>query len=201
MDYADFELTTYKEWSPTQFDCRGAFLPDRQDWYVVPVIRTRDSGPLDESNFVSALEILEDESDTIEVHRFDHWGPGWFEIIIAHPSRHADVAKIVASLSDYPVLNDDDFAERKYELALRAWNDYGYRDLLEQIGQTFELNEPTQNFLESLDSDKLWELHSDRSSFGYECNDTSVNFDFRWVDEQDFQREDLAAFICKNHRN
>jgi len=48
-------MQTYRDFRPTGFDSRGAFLDaDRQDWLVVPVGRNRDSGPLDESNFAAA---------------------------------------------------------------------------------------------------------------------------------------------------
>lgn len=81
-------MQTYAEFRPTAFDRRGAFLDDdRRAWYVLPVTRTRDSGTFDQSNFETALRILGGESETCEVHRFGHWGPGWFEIILVHPER------------------------------------------------------------------------------------------------------------------
>ena len=101
-------MTTYSQFRPTAFDPEGLGLPDRQDWLVLPVIQTRDSGPLEVSNFRVALQQLDGESNTVEVHHFNHWGPGWFEIILAHPSREADVTAIEESLEEYPVLDDVD---------------------------------------------------------------------------------------------
>lgn len=77
----------------------------RENWIVAPVSRNRDSGPLDESNFASALELLGGESESCEVHRFGHWGPGWYEIIIVHPSRAREIDDLESSLESYPVLN------------------------------------------------------------------------------------------------
>ena len=116
-------MQRYSEYSPTQFDIRGLGCDDRQDWLVLGLIRTRDSGPLDESNFASALRILGDESETLEVHRFGHWGPGWFEIILLHPSRQGEGEEIERRLENYPVLDDDDFSEREYEAANDIWRD------------------------------------------------------------------------------
>jgi hypothetical protein len=106
-------MIKYKDWSPTGFDSKGAFLPEQQEWFVAPVTRTRDSGPFDESNFEAALKILGGESDTCEVHNFRHWGPGWFEIILVHPNREQKVKKIEESLEGYPLLDEDDFCERE----------------------------------------------------------------------------------------
>lgn len=118
------KLSTYSEHRPTGFDRAGAFLPDRQDWFVVPVSQTRDSGPLDQSNFQVALDWLGGESETVEVHRFGHWGPGWYEIIIIKPGSKAEViAKdIDASLADYPVLDEMHYSELEYNLACETWH-------------------------------------------------------------------------------
>jgi len=118
-------MRTYSEFRPTGFDAKGAFLPDQQDWLVVPVSQTRDSGPFEESNFAVALKILGGESDTVEVHRFGHWGPGWFEIIIVHPDLRAAVEDIEASLENYPVLDDEDFSEREWNKASEYWVSLG----------------------------------------------------------------------------
>jgi hypothetical protein len=67
-------MKKYKDYSPTEFDCKGLNLPDKQEWLVVPVMQTRDSGPLELSNFRTALKMLCDESENVEVHRFGHWG-------------------------------------------------------------------------------------------------------------------------------
>lgn len=116
-------MKRYREFQPTGFDPKGLGLDDRQEWLVVPVMRTRDSGPLDESNFDAAAKRLGGEGDTVEVHRFGHWGPGWFEIIIVDPtSEAATVAQeIEACLADYPVLDENDFSEREWNAANETW--------------------------------------------------------------------------------
>lgn len=113
-------LSTYSGHVPTVFD-QHINLAGREDWLIVPVSRNRDSGLLDQSNFDMALQSLGGESDTVEVHRFGHWGPGWYEIIIVDPNdvkatKEAD--EIAAALADYPVLSDEDFSRREYEATI-----------------------------------------------------------------------------------
>jgi hypothetical protein len=125
-------MNTYSKFRPTEFDRAGAFLPDQGNWLVVPVSQNRDSDCLSQSNFDTALEMLGGEyEDRLEVHRFGHWGPGWFEIIIINP----DCADLVIQamiieekLAKYPVLNEDDFSFRVYEKASQWWNDCGLRE-------------------------------------------------------------------------
>lgn len=123
-------MKTYAQFQPTGFDRRGAFLPERQDWFVVPVSRNRDSGPLYESNFEAALKKLGGESETVEVHRFGHWGPGWFEIIIVAPGTKAEktAQEIEGSLENYPVLDEDDFSAREWESASQGWDNCSLKE-------------------------------------------------------------------------
>lgn len=110
-------MIKYSEFQPTAFDSKGLLgeYHGISDFLVVPVTQTRDSGPLDRSNFEQALEMLGGESDDVQVHRFGHWGPGWFEIILVDPkSDKVRIAEdIESSLADYPVLNEEDFSEKE----------------------------------------------------------------------------------------
>jgi len=79
--------------------------------------------------------MLGGESDTVEVHRFGHWGPGWYEIIIVHPdSPQAKIAYDIArSLEDYPLLDEEDHSRRETEDAIESWGNYGARDYRKDI--------------------------------------------------------------------
>ena len=125
-------MKPYKDWAPTGHDHCGAFLDDdRQHWLVCPVMQTRDSGPLDQSNFASFLEGLGGEGNHVEVHRFGHWGPGWFEIIIVDPAATEIISKareMQASLENYPALDEDDYSKREYEDFEEAWESWGRSD-------------------------------------------------------------------------
>jgi hypothetical protein len=121
----------YSEFQPTGFDPCGLGLDNRQDWLVVPVSYTRDSGPLDESNFVTALDMLGGESATCEVHRFGHWGPGWFEIILVHPDREDAVAEIESRLEDYPLLDEEDYSQKQYDEIMEAWDNMSLQERID----------------------------------------------------------------------
>lgn len=121
-------LTEYRDFAPTPFDHKGAFLDDeKQNWLLVPVSRTRDSGILSNSNFETAEKMLDDidpERESFESHSFGHWGPGWFEILIVAPnSRAAAIAQEIGdALENYPVLSDDDYSKREWEGTIESWN-------------------------------------------------------------------------------
>lgn len=119
-------MKTYREYSPTQFDPKGLGLNDQQNWLVCPVIQTRDSDVLERSNFDATLRELGGESDTVEVHRFGHWGPGWFEIIIINPADEAKVKiaqEIEDALSDYPIVDEELHSEYEHEECAELWED------------------------------------------------------------------------------
>ena len=87
------------------------------DYYVL-LYRTRDSGLVEESNFWSALKMLNGESDTVKVVRASHWLCGWIEIILIHESDKESIDKgneIEKALESYPILDEDDFYERESE--------------------------------------------------------------------------------------
>lgn len=120
--------TLYRDWAPTQFDCKGLGLDDRQNWYVAPHTQTRDSGCLARSNFRTQIRRLKEANLEHEVHRFGHWGPGWVEIVLVSPSDSA--ADTVESLecSDYPVLDDSDFSEAELEQEWSEFRSFGERE-------------------------------------------------------------------------
>lgn len=130
MDISDHmeDMDRYKNWSPTPFDCEGLDLPDRQDWVVVPVIRTRDSDVLSNSNFEGCRKEfgkLDPEGNDHENHCFTHWVSGWFEIFLVRPDTacHQAAAEIACALDSYPVLDEHDLSVREDALANEAWSD------------------------------------------------------------------------------
>lgn len=196
MHTSEIKLQRFGDHRPTQFDSRGVGSDGQEDWLVVPVSRTRDSGLLEQSNFEKTLESIERVTRRIErarrhiaykldrlfadtpflgrtldwfgsemgwrkpkaiermcsivdlpmvdgetvaafaerlgrtlavdydrdyqTHQFNHWGPGWFEIIVVRPgsAAHREAQAIAAALSDYPVLDESDFSEREHEASL-----------------------------------------------------------------------------------
>lgn len=126
-------LTRFADYRPTQFDARGLGAEGHGDWLVLPLIQTRDSGPLEESNFAAALADAEAHGVAHAIHRFGHWGPGWFEIIAVAPAHRAWAESLAEALEDYPVLDETDLGEREYEDACTSWNMWGARDFMRQV--------------------------------------------------------------------
>jgi hypothetical protein len=125
-------METYSPFRPTGYD-RHIYLADREDWLVAPVSRTRDSDTLAESNFAVVLADLGDEGDNVESHRFGHWGPGWYEIILVRPGTpEASRAEWwEGRLDGYPVANEEDWSDREYDAATEAWSHMGISQRIE----------------------------------------------------------------------
>lgn len=203
MRTSDIELERFADFQPTAFDVKGLGSESQEDWLVLPVSQTWDSGLLKKSNFDAAEDSLRRvqrrvdsarskvlyklnrrnvetpflgvpvdrfaeemcgetgpvllsrtikcvdrllvmcglppvEGETIagfaerleaaletsdfETHRFGHWGPGWFEVIVVRPESacHREAQAIAAALSDYPVLDESDYSRREYESQCEA---------------------------------------------------------------------------------
>lgn len=106
-------MQKYKDFQPTGFDSRGLSLPNRQEWFVLGVSQTRDSDLQTTCNFTVALSMLGGESRCIEVHRFNHWGPGWFEIILISPTAKKKLLiaeDIDDMLENYALLDDEKYS-------------------------------------------------------------------------------------------
>jgi hypothetical protein len=122
------EMQKFKDFQPTQFDSKGLGSDEsNENWLVLPLSQNRDSGSLEKSNFETALELLggESQNPNIEVHRFGHWGPGWFEIIIVNPNHPPTLEialEIEASLEQYPVLSDEDYSSKQLDDENEAWS-------------------------------------------------------------------------------
>lgn len=128
-------LDTYGRYRPTGYDAPGACLTDRGDWYVLPVIRTRDSGTLGASNFrvaTAALAAVDPAGAHHETHRFGHWACGWLEIMIVNPAAPgavlATAATIARKLDSYPILSEDDYSALESERAAETWAGMSIRD-------------------------------------------------------------------------
>lgn len=118
-------MQTYRDFQPTGFDARGIGADEHSiGTFGVLLSRSRDSGPLELSNFTVALESLGGESDSVQVHRFGHWACGWFELLLVDPAdetRFADAQAMHDCLQDYPVLSDEHYSNVCYEMAAEQW--------------------------------------------------------------------------------
>lgn len=178
-------MQTYSKFRPTGFDAAGICLPDRQNWLVAPVSQTRDSGPLDKSNFETALEMLGGESDTIEVHRFGHWGPGWFEIVLINPEAKELVKigdEIEGSLENYPVLDESHYSRLEHEEYIKSWDFWGRKEYCRGIrARLFEefSNGVSEEFSDAEIEDAVSELDNEAIDSLREKASQGVNWEYQ----------------------
>jgi hypothetical protein len=141
-------METYSKFRPTQFD-HHIMVDSQENWLVAPVAHNRDSDVLTESNWNTFLKWIGPESDNrYQIHRFNHWGPGWFEIILINQNC-AELVKIgeeaESALANYPVLDDMDYSEREQAEANEIWEKcYNVKDRIEYIRKhrsQFEFND------------------------------------------------------------
>ena len=117
-------MRTVAEASPTPFDhAIGDFsaLASQRDWLVAPCSQTRDSSVLERSNWQSQLDLLGGESDTLEIHRFGHWSPGWYELVIVAPERAPEIAALEERLDSCPALDEEAYCELAWTEAAEFW--------------------------------------------------------------------------------
>lgn len=138
----EITMPRYADWRPSAHDAKGLALDDRQDWLVCPVSINRDTeDPLTLSNwhsFVSALSLNATTCEDFEIHRFGHWGPGWFEIILVRPDTAAAIAaqEMADALESYPVLDEHDYSEREMEAEQEAWQGLSVKERLALLKRT-----------------------------------------------------------------
>jgi len=115
-------MNTYSTLIPTAFD-RHITVEGRETWLVAPVSQTRDSKPLERSNFECFVTGLGGEGDDVEVHRFGHWGPGWYEVVLVRPDTlaAAKAQEMAGSLEDFPVLDESHFSRLEDQEAQEVW--------------------------------------------------------------------------------
>lgn len=174
--------------------------PDYYDMIAV-VGQHRDSEAIDRSNFTSALELLGGESDTVQVIRDGHWAVGWIETLrvnIADTEKLDIALNVIASLEDYPVLDEDNLSEIENE-EREEWSEQTKGDiamvLINLFGLPEELSE-NEEFLSvcsSLSTEHQYNYGNDSS---LPCN----QYHTEKMDEYDFRKyEDAIKNLLGNY--
>lgn len=204
-------MEKYESHRPTCFDLHIPIDSDdesnREDWLLVPVSRNRDSGPLDNSNFETALASLGGESEDVEVHRFGHWGPGWYEIIIVKPGSEAEktAEDIERSLEDYPVLDDRDFSNREHENFIESWDNWAVRDFRRELLKAFigTIKEQSRDYaeylIENAPGDELRRYFMDVSINPYVCEDSGVLVNVESTIKRDIDADSFKDYLHELH--
>jgi hypothetical protein len=129
-------MIPYQDFQPTGMDPKGLGLPEKQNWLVVGIATNRDADTLTQSNWEVLCRELEKaeagksgESDW-DIHRFGHWGPGWFQLVLVRPE--TPVAKVAKELEDclseYPVLDDNHYSDLESQEIEYRWKQSSLRE-------------------------------------------------------------------------
>ena len=113
-------MQKYKDWAPMSLDQKGLNLPDHQEWFVL-YGRSRDSDPIQESNFRVLCDMLnEKDSESVGIFRFNHWACGWIEVMLVEPdsSAYEKAKELQQIIADEGYLDDNDVVEIQIERGL-----------------------------------------------------------------------------------
>lgn len=117
---------------------------------------------MDRCNFQVFLKEMGGESETVEVHRFGHWGPGWFELILINPTDTEAVAKaeeMEAALSDYPILDEEAHSRMEWEETSEYWARMSVRERIDYLHRAeLSIFAARRDSLPEDDDGRLWEL-------------------------------------------
>jgi hypothetical protein len=139
MHISDIELPKLSELikNPSGLDSLANYMGEiPEDCWRVVLTRSRDSTVLTDCNWTVALEELGGEGEDVKIDRFGHWGCGWWEALsVRDGSEKMPIAQgMHASLSDYPILDEEKYCEQEQEEADRVWSDcYNTRERLSYI--------------------------------------------------------------------
>ena len=120
--------------NPSGFDSFSNYMGETnfKNFYGL-ITQNRDSGTVTRSNFISALELLGGECDTVKVHRFGHWACGYWEIIaVKKDTKQFKIAeKIEKDLMNYPVVNEEHLSELEWNEAHDYWVSLSIQEKME----------------------------------------------------------------------
>ena len=117
---------------------KNNFMGDHdQDEWLVFLAQTRDSDPLERSNFICGLEKLGGESETVNIILHNHWACGGIEFIVIDPNdtEKIEIAEsILNDLDNYPVINEEHFYRVEEDEAIEVWkNCYTVQERINHI--------------------------------------------------------------------
>ena len=150
-------MIKYKDYAPTGFDAKG-LAGERNgisEFFVAPVIKTRDADCLERANFDAFLKALGGESKSVQLHSFNHWACGYFDIILISPRAKAKLKiaeAIEAELANYPIVDEELFSRYESEEQWENLTGYGGKEITEAIEdylgiEELELSEDCLSYL------------------------------------------------------
>lgn len=191
-------MPRYKDWNSTHYDIKGLGSNRHNigQWLVFPVMKTRDSDILTQCNYECVIKAFENigydgesdnpENDLIQVHSFNHWACGYFDLILVNPFNETAVnlaIELTESLNNYPVLNDERFSELQLEDQYKSFKNCYKSDYISELEKQFpELTD----CLYDIDNDILYEYFNsvaDSCGIEWELDSSGSNIDYDSIAE------------------
>jgi hypothetical protein len=155
------------------FNCfswhRASDLNDAENWAIF-YTNHRDSGLIDMSNaetIAAALEPFIEKGDVV-VENHNHWAVGWVDGFSIRVFRRGRITKafriyheLAQRLSDYPILDEEDYSRREYEATIENLIDAAWK-----LKNEFELPEGWEESVYDWFSDHNFAIESsDRGGY------------------------------------
>jgi hypothetical protein len=143
----------------------------------VVLTHNRDSEILDESNWQSALDLLGGESDSVCIHRFNHWACGWWEALCAQEGtpEYQTALDIERRLGNYPILDESDYSEREHTAEMESWDSWGCKEFRDAIFKAWGRADDAglREALDNVPAADLGKLYMDGADNPYESDGVS----------------------------
>lgn len=123
--------------------------PDNAEEWAIVYTHNRDSDLVAQSNAsviekALALFLESDEPDVVSEHH-GHWACGWIDGYAIRVYRNGEITPafhayydLVASLEDYPVLDEEDLSRRESEASRESWDSWARREFERDLEKQFD---------------------------------------------------------------
>ena len=121
------------------FECfswhRAGELNDPDNWAII-YTNHRDSGLIDQSNAEAIAEAMTPfiKKGDVVVEHHNHWAVGWVDGYSIRVFRRGHITKafrtyhqIAQRLTDYPILDEEDYSNREYEATIENLTDAAWK--------------------------------------------------------------------------
>lgn len=140
--YVPEHLEPWSEDGPTAFDSAANYAgADLTGFYLAPVSINRDTqDAITLSNWRVVTADLEKltQHDESGIHRFGHWGCGWYELFLIHATDEAALRAAdqwAASLADYCVADEADLSEVEHEAEGEEWESWALSEWRDHVAK------------------------------------------------------------------
>lgn len=102
-------------------------MGDDYSGYYIVASTHRDADDIVSSNFSSIKKTLDDKEIVYIDIRFNHWVVGWIEQLMIHEGDDIGLSvaeELNVSIEDYPILDDDDYNERRNDRVYEYYKEY-----------------------------------------------------------------------------